>query len=76
MAQVVVRNLDEAVVQRLKERARRHQRSLEGELRVILTEASRSSRQTLAAVADTLRRELAGRWQCDTTATIREDRDR
>jgi len=76
MAQVVIRNLDDAVVRRLKERAHRHQRSLEAELRLILTEASHPPHQALAAVADTLRRELTGRWQGDTTELIREDRDR
>jgi len=76
MAQVVIRNLDDAVVQRLKERACRHQRSLEGELRLILTEASHPTRPALAAVADTLRQELAGRWTGDSTELIREDRDR
>jgi plasmid stability protein len=37
MAQVIVRNLDARVVERLKARAKRHARSLEGELREILT---------------------------------------
>jgi antitoxin FitA len=36
MAQLVVRNLDEGVKQRLKDRARRHGRTMEAEARVIL----------------------------------------
>jgi len=38
MAQVIVRNLDPGVVARLKARAKRNGRSLEGELREILSE--------------------------------------
>jgi plasmid stability protein len=41
MAQVVVRNLDEAVKTRIKQRAARHGRSMEEEVRVILGNAVR-----------------------------------
>jgi plasmid stability protein len=40
MADILVRRLDEAVKQRLKERAERHGRSLEAEVREILMEAT------------------------------------
>ena len=40
MAQVLIRGLDDAVVARLKEMATANQRSLEAELRAILTEAT------------------------------------
>ena len=40
MAQLVVRNLEEAVKRRLRTRARVHGRSLEGEVREILREAA------------------------------------
>jgi antitoxin FitA len=43
MAQLVVRNLDEVVKKRLKARAVRNGRSLEGEVRDILTGAVRTS---------------------------------
>jgi plasmid stability protein len=39
MAQLIVRNLDDEVKQRLAERARRHGRSMEQEVRDILREA-------------------------------------
>jgi plasmid stability protein len=39
MAQLIVRNLDDAVKQRLAERARRHGQSMEQEVRDILREA-------------------------------------
>lgn len=40
MAQIIVRNLDDAVVNRLKERAEQNNRSLEAEVRHILEQAS------------------------------------
>jgi plasmid stability protein len=51
MANLVVRNLDERIVQALKERAARHGRSAESEHRAIL-EASllKTRRRSLAAV--------------------------
>ena len=39
MAQILVRNLDDAVKETLRARAREHGRSLEEEVRVILTES-------------------------------------
>ncbi len=78
MAQVLVRNLDNAVVGRLKARAAAAQRSLEAELRLILEEAEHetSRQEALAAL-----REIRARsrpWQPgEPTAAemIREDRD-
>jgi len=40
MAQILVRNLDEVVVDRLKQRAREEGRSLQSEVRTILSEAA------------------------------------
>lgn len=42
MAQLVVRNLDDEVKERLRERAKRNRRSLEAEAREILKEAAES----------------------------------
>lgn len=44
MAQVVIRNIDDAVVERLKARAAAKRQSLEQTLREILTEAANPSR--------------------------------
>jgi antitoxin FitA len=55
MAQVVIRNLDESVVERLKARAAAEQKSLEQKLRDILTEAARPSRTELLAELDRIR---------------------
>lgn len=48
MASVTIRNLDDNVVEALKRRARANNRSLEGELRQILADATRCT----AAVTD------------------------
>ncbi len=40
MPSIHIRNVDDAIVARLKERARTHNRSLQGELRQILKEAA------------------------------------
>ncbi|MDX2258883.1 MAG: Arc family DNA-binding protein [Hyphomicrobiaceae bacterium] len=51
MADILVRRLDDAVKQRLKERAERHGRSLEAEVREILVEAAHSDQTTQSASA-------------------------
>jgi len=76
MGQVAIRNLDDGVLNRLKQCARRNHRSLEGELRRILTVAALPSRSELAARAEALAQALEGRWTGDSTSLIREDRDR
>ena len=76
MAQVIVRNVDDAAIQRLKRRAARKGTSLEGELRTIIAEAARPDRSAFRERASALRRRLAGRGHSDSTKLIREDRDR
>jgi antitoxin FitA len=40
MATILVRNVDEAVVERLKAQAKQHGRSMEAEVRMVLSEAT------------------------------------
>ena len=47
MAQVVIRNIDDDVVERLKARAAAEKKSLEQKLRDVLTEAAKPSRAEL-----------------------------
>lgn len=75
MAQVIVRNLDDRVVERLKERAALHRHSLEQELREILTEVSLLRRREIAAEAARIRAMTPGGELPDPVALIREDRD-
>jgi antitoxin FitA len=76
MAQVIVRNLPDDVVARLKARAARQKRSLEQELREILSEAARPSRAEIIAEIDRIRAMTPQKLQSDSTDLIREDRDR
>lgn len=76
MAQVVIRNIDDAAIRRLKSRAARKGISLERELRTILTHAARADRTGFGERAEAFRRKLAGRRHSDSTAMIRKDRDR
>ena len=76
MAQVVIRNIDDEAMRRLKSRAARKGVSLERELREILTEAVRADRAGFGDRAAAFRRKLAGRRHSDSTTLIRKDRDR
>ena len=76
MAQVLVRDLKADVVVRLKARAKRHGRSLQTELKEILEKASRHRAMEARALADRIRRELAGRAHRDSVELLAEDRAR
>ena len=73
-AQVTVRNLDAAVMTRLKQRAKRNGVSLERELRTLLTRAARPGRAELLAEADRIRTMAPGQLT-DSVALLRADRD-
>ena len=80
MATINVRQLDDDVVARLKQRASFNNRSLEGEVRHILECASNddmaAKREAFLAASDRLRQKTKGRMQTPAEALIREDRDR
>ena len=76
MAQVVIRNIYDAAMRRLKSRGARKGVSLECELRTILTEAVHADRAGFAEQVAAFRRKLAGRRHSDSTALVRKDRDR
>ncbi len=79
MPNILVRNLDEGVVKRLKERAKSQGRSLQSEVKVILQQAADEPKLDHAAalkLADEIRARLGGRMLSDSAELIREDRDR
>ena len=77
MGQVLIRELDDAVIERLKQRAQGHHRSLEAELREILENVSRQvDMATARDLADRIRRRLEGRPHTDSAELIREDREK
>lgn len=78
MASVVIRNLDDDVVVSLKDQAKANHRSLEGEIRSILTDQTRrSSRiEEFRATILLLRSQTKTIPQSDSVELIREDRRR
>jgi plasmid stability protein len=76
MAQVVIRNISDDAMARLKARARRKGVPLEHELRAILTETARVDEAGFRERAAAFRRKLVGRRHSDSTKLIREDRAR
>ena len=79
MGQVVIRNLDDAVLERLKARAAEQRKSLEQSLREMLTEAAKPSRAELLAEVDRIRAMTPARKPGirypSAEEMIREDRD-
>lgn len=76
MAQILVRNLESDVVERLKDRANLHGRSLEGELRWILTQTAGVGFDEARRLMRQWHKRLAGRDFPDSSKLVREDRDR
>jgi plasmid stability protein len=77
MASVLVRDLDPAVIDRLKARAEEHGRSLQKELKAVLEQAAAQGTWAEArSNIERVRRRFAGREFADSTELIREERDR
>lgn len=77
MAQILVRDLDDRTVERLKARAHRHGRSLQGEAKAILEAAAPVLTVEEAwQMAQGWQRRLAGTPTSDSADLLREDRDR
>ena len=76
MAKVLIRNLDERTVDKLKARAARNERSLQAELQLILERAAETDVVDARALAARIRRELSGRRHSDSAALIAADRRR
>ena len=78
MGNLTVRNLDDRVIAELKREAKRNERSLEAEIRHLLTQRV-SSRLRVAAFlerSERLAATTARTRQTDSTLLLREDRDR
>jgi len=75
MAQLLVRDVPQDVVEALKQRAAKHGRSAEAEHRSILEEALRADRAGFRERAAVLREETRGRITIPSEELIRQDRD-
>ena len=76
MAQVLIRDLDKATVDALKQRARREGRSLQAALKAILEETAAAERFDAESELARLRALFEGRCFADSAALVREDRGR
>lgn len=76
MPNVLLRDLDPGVIEKLKVRARKHRRSLQAELKHILEQAARTNTDTARALAARIRQRLAGRAYSDSAGLLVEDRRR
>lgn len=77
MPDVLVRDLDITVINGLKSRAKEVNRSLQAELKSILSEAAnRSSKFSQLESARRIRESIKNRQQTDSVVLLREDRDR
>jgi antitoxin FitA len=76
MAKVLIRNLDERTVARLKERAARNDRSLQAELQTIVERAATMEPIEGRVLAARIRRKLSNRKHSDSTASVASDRQR
>lgn len=77
MAEILVRDLEAATVKRLKEKARQHNRSLQGEAKAILERAaSVYTMDEARAVARRWQKRTARTNRSDSADLLREDRER
>jgi plasmid stability protein len=75
VAQVVIRDVDERDLERLRTRARDNGRSLESELRLMIKDQARQTAPDWREALEEVQRRFAGRRFSDSADLIREDRD-
>jgi plasmid stability protein len=76
MPDVLVRDVDESALARLKEKAKSHGRSLGAELKLILEQAAKQlDMVTTRELGERMSRRLEGRRHTDSAELLREDRD-
>ncbi len=76
MSDILVRGLESRIVSRLKATAKRHGRSLQGEMKAILVEAVSFLSKEAQSVSANWKKNLSGREHSDSADLIREDRNR
>lgn len=76
MAQLVINDIEDEVVERLRARAQAERKSLEQKLRDVLREAATSSRADVLAEMRRIRAMTPRPLTTDSAELIREDRDR
>lgn len=74
MAQILIRNVDEKVVERLKKRASLNGRSLQAELKLVIEQASLMDMADAGEVAARIRSKFKGRELSDSAELLHEER--
>ena len=76
MPNILVRDVEETVLEKLKEQARRNGRSLQSEVLSILNLFAENDRMSDEQTAATIKKSLRGRTFSDSAALLCEDRRR
>lgn len=78
MGQLVIRGVRDDALETMRELAELNKRSLEAQIRTLIEDTADQRKRQLAAIEDIRRlsRQFEGRKFADSTAMIREDRDR
>lgn len=76
MPDILVRGLDKETLERLKRRARRHGRSLQGEAKMLLQQAAGADSQKVAEILDRWDRRFKGRRFSGSVDMVHKDRER
>jgi hypothetical protein len=76
MAQVLIRNVPDAVIEAHRARAKAHGRSLEQELRNVIEKAAPYTPEERLAVAEWFQSQTPPGPRSDPVALVREDRER
>ena len=75
MANVLIRDLDDELLEQLKASAKAHGRSLQAEIHDVLRRAGVSNLAATRRVSERWMKRLRGTPQSDSAALIRDDRD-
>jgi antitoxin FitA len=76
MPDILIRGLEPETVRRLKACAKRHGRSLQGEVKSLIDEAASDRSARVEAILERCRQRFAGRRFSSSVPLIREDRNR
>jgi antitoxin FitA len=74
MAQILIRNVDDTVVERLKKRASLNGRSLQAELKIVLEQAAQMDMADAREIAARIRGKFKGRQLSDSAELLHEER--
>ena len=76
MPDLLIRGLAPETIRRLKARAKRHGKSLQSEVKLLVEQATGGDAQKIAAMFDRWQQRFAGRKFSSSARLIREDRKR